>query len=40
MRLRAAPRVILNRPTLKMEKQKGAVKMHDLGICIRDDEVC
>ena len=29
----------LNRTTFKMEKQKGAVKMRDLGIRIREDEV-
>ena len=29
----------LNRPTLKMEKQKGTVKMCDIGIRIREDEV-
>jgi hypothetical protein len=38
MRL-SASRLGLNRPTLKMGKQKGAVKMHDLGIGIREDEV-
>jgi hypothetical protein len=31
-----APRPRLNRPTLKMEKLKGAVKMRDLGIRIKE----
>jgi hypothetical protein len=31
MRPRGAPRPGLNRPTFKMEKQKGVVKMCDLG---------
>ena len=34
-----ASRPGFNRPTLKMEKRKGAVKMCDLGICIREDEI-
>jgi len=32
MRPREAPRPDLNRPTMKMEKPKGEVKMRDLGI--------
>jgi len=36
---RGASRADLNRPTLKIEKQKGVVKMCDLGIRIREDEV-
>ena len=39
MRPRGAPRPGLNRPTFKMEKRKGAVKMRDLGIRIKEDEV-
>ena len=37
MRPRGAPRPSLNRPNFKMEKRKGAVKMRDLGIRIRED---
>jgi hypothetical protein len=36
---RGASRASLNRLTLKMEKRKGAIKMCDLGIRIREDEV-
>jgi hypothetical protein len=36
---RGASRAGLNRATLKMEKRKGAVKIRELGICIREDEV-
>jgi hypothetical protein len=36
---RGASRLGLNRPTLKMDKHKGAVKMRDLGIRIREDKV-
>jgi hypothetical protein len=32
-------RLSLNRPTFKMEMWKEAVKMRDLGIRIREDEV-
>ena len=39
MRPSGAPRLGLNSPTFKMEKWKRAVKMHDLGIHIREDEV-
>ena len=39
MRQRGTPRLGLNRPTFKMEKWKGAFKMRDLGIRIREDEV-
>ena len=39
MRPRGAARPSLYRPTFKMEKQKAAVKMRDLGIRIREYEV-
>ena len=39
MRPRGAPRPSLNMPNFKMEKRKGAVKMRDLAIRIREDEV-
>ena len=38
--LRSASSPSLNRPTFKIEKRKGVVKMRDLGICIREDEAC
>ena len=36
--LRSASNPDLNRPTFKMEKWKGAVKMRDLGIRFREDD--